>query len=66
MNSARQPPNLRPARLLMPPCATSCLLRQACSERIEAKGAGECEQWYFDFLKCVDKCAAPKIFSRLK
>jgi len=39
---------------------------QACVERITAKGAGECEPYYFDFLKCVDKCVAPKAFADLR
>jgi len=25
-----------------------------------------CEPWTFDYWKCVDKCAAPKIFALLK
>ena len=40
---------------------------QACVARIEAKGHGECEPYYFDFLKCVDKhvCAAARRGSRV-
>ena len=36
---------------------------QECVERIRAKGEGECEPYYFDWLKCIDKCVS-KISSR--
>lgn len=39
---------------------------KACEKRIEAKGEGDCESWYFDLLHCVDKCAAPQIFKLTK
>eukprot|EP00565_Helicotheca_tamesis_P003809 CAMPEP_0185725716 /NCGR_PEP_ID=MMETSP1171-20130828/1907_1 /TAXON_ID=374046 /ORGANISM="Helicotheca tamensis, Strain CCMP826" /LENGTH=88 /DNA_ID=CAMNT_0028393909 /DNA_START=76 /DNA_END=342 /DNA_ORIENTATION=+ len=38
----------------------------ACVKRIEDKGEGDCEAWYFDMLHCVDKCVAPKVFATLK
>eukprot|EP00555_Chaetoceros_dichaeta_P002896 CAMPEP_0198250062 /NCGR_PEP_ID=MMETSP1447-20131203/1388_1 /TAXON_ID=420782 /ORGANISM="Chaetoceros dichaeta, Strain CCMP1751" /LENGTH=68 /DNA_ID=CAMNT_0043934835 /DNA_START=73 /DNA_END=282 /DNA_ORIENTATION=- len=38
----------------------------ACIKRVQAKGDGDCEAWYFDMLGCVDKCAAPKIFAHTK
>ena len=28
--------------------------------------AGDCEAWYFDWLKCIDKCAMPHIMQKLK
>ncbi len=39
---------------------------EACVKRIESKGEGDCEAWYFDMLSCVDKCVAPKIFKYTK
>lgn len=31
---------------------------KACAARIEKKGEGECEPWYFDYLHCIDKCVS--------
>ncbi|CAN0284721.1 unnamed protein product, partial [Discosporangium mesarthrocarpum] len=31
---------------------------QACAGRVNAKGFGTCEPWFFDYLKCVDKCVS--------
>lgn len=31
---------------------------KACKVRIAAAKEGDCEAWYFDFLKCVDKCVS--------
>jgi len=28
--------------------------------------AGDCEPYYFDWLKCIDKCAMPHIMQKLK
>ena len=42
------------------------LLKQACSQRIKVRGVGDCEPVYFDFLHCVDKCAAPQIMKHIK
>lgn len=51
-------------------CQKSCpkyeKLYQACEKRIETKGEGDCESWYFDLVHCVDKCTAPKIFAATK
>ena len=51
-------------------CLKSCPAPKAsydaCVKRIEAKGEGDCEAWYFDMLTCVDKCAAPKVFKYTK
>ena len=30
------------------------------------KRAGDCEPYYFDWLKCIDKCAMPHIMQKLK
>eukprot|EP00520_Triparma_pacifica_P008094 CAMPEP_0118664732 /NCGR_PEP_ID=MMETSP0785-20121206/18193_1 /TAXON_ID=91992 /ORGANISM="Bolidomonas pacifica, Strain CCMP 1866" /LENGTH=77 /DNA_ID=CAMNT_0006558705 /DNA_START=25 /DNA_END=255 /DNA_ORIENTATION=+ len=41
-------------------CESSCTKEseayEKCKERIEKKGHGDCEAWYFDKLKCIDKC----------
>ncbi len=39
---------------------------EACKDRIKAKGSGDCEAWYFDMLKCVDKCVVPQVFKNTK
>jgi Ubiquinol-cytochrome C reductase hinge protein len=33
-------------------------LLQSCIKRIEKKGSGDCEAWYFDYYKCIDKCVS--------
>lgn len=57
-------PNLRKE------CLKSCpgpkAAYEACVKRIEAKGEGDCEAWYFDMLHCVDHCVAPKILKYTK
>eukprot|EP00558_Chaetoceros_sp_UNC1202_P010936 CAMPEP_0197247032 /NCGR_PEP_ID=MMETSP1429-20130617/25991_1 /TAXON_ID=49237 /ORGANISM="Chaetoceros sp., Strain UNC1202" /LENGTH=67 /DNA_ID=CAMNT_0042707837 /DNA_START=22 /DNA_END=225 /DNA_ORIENTATION=+ len=47
-------------------CPAPKLAYEACIKRIEIKGEGDCEAWYFDMLGCVDKCVAPKIMSYTK
>ncbi len=39
-------------------CATMLAAYEACSERIEAKGRGECTGQYMDFVSCVDVCVS--------
>ena len=39
---------------------------EACVKRITENKFGDCEAWYFDWLKCADKCIAPKIFGMTK
>ena len=39
---------------------------ERCSERIAAKGSGQCAGQYMDYIKCVDECASAKLFSALK
>lgn len=51
-------------------CLTKCPKDKAnydaCVERITKSGEGDCEAWFFDLTKCIDKCAAPKIFQLTK
>ena len=35
-------------------------------DRTTKKTAGDCEPYYFDWLKCIDKCAMPHIMQKLK
>eukprot|EP00341_Mesodinium_pulex_P007774 CAMPEP_0116957626 /NCGR_PEP_ID=MMETSP0467-20121206/44094_1 /TAXON_ID=283647 /ORGANISM="Mesodinium pulex, Strain SPMC105" /LENGTH=67 /DNA_ID=CAMNT_0004644433 /DNA_START=27 /DNA_END=230 /DNA_ORIENTATION=+ len=49
-----------------PKCTSFLQKYNACVERIEKKGEGDCEGWYFDYLHCVDKCKAPQIMKHLK
>lgn len=37
-------------------CTTPWTAYQKCETRIKEKGFGDCEAWYFDYWKCVDKC----------
>ena len=30
-------------------------------KRIEAKGGGDCEPYYFDLLACADKCVSGQV-----
>eukprot|EP00008_Paramoeba_atlantica_P007384 CAMPEP_0201475996 /NCGR_PEP_ID=MMETSP0151_2-20130828/1296_1 /ASSEMBLY_ACC=CAM_ASM_000257 /TAXON_ID=200890 /ORGANISM="Paramoeba atlantica, Strain 621/1 / CCAP 1560/9" /LENGTH=72 /DNA_ID=CAMNT_0047856235 /DNA_START=82 /DNA_END=300 /DNA_ORIENTATION=- len=54
-------------------CKPSCKKQwdeyKACSVRISQPGADEnasCEGWYWDYQKCLDRCALPKIWAQLK
>ncbi|XP_059653368.1 cytochrome b-c1 complex subunit 6-1, mitochondrial isoform X1 [Cornus florida] len=40
----------------------------ACVKRIQGDATGNkhCTGQYFDYWSCVDKCVAPKLFSKLK
>ncbi|KAK3043852.1 hypothetical protein RJ639_000551, partial [Escallonia herrerae] len=40
----------------------------ACVKRVEGDETGHkhCTGQYFDYLCCVDKCVAPKLFAELK
>ena len=31
---------------------------KACKARIEKTKEGDCEPWYFDYWKCIDKCVS--------
>eukprot|EP00276_Gloeochaete_wittrockiana_P002998 CAMPEP_0184656260 /NCGR_PEP_ID=MMETSP0308-20130426/16134_1 /TAXON_ID=38269 /ORGANISM="Gloeochaete witrockiana, Strain SAG 46.84" /LENGTH=66 /DNA_ID=CAMNT_0027093291 /DNA_START=76 /DNA_END=276 /DNA_ORIENTATION=- len=39
---------------------------EACSERVHKVRRGNCAPFFMDYYSCIDKCAAPKIFSKLK
>lgn len=42
-------------------CLTSyafTCLHQACAKRIAVSKEGDCEPWYFDYLKCLDDCVS--------
>jgi ubiquinol-cytochrome c reductase subunit 6 len=51
-------------------CAKHCPAEKkaynACIDRINKLGEGDCEAWYFDMLHCVDHCVAPQAFKKLK
>jgi ubiquinol-cytochrome c reductase subunit 6 len=49
-----------------PKCTAAFAAYQACEERIKTKPGHDCEAWYFDYYKCIDKCRAPQIFKVLK
>jgi ubiquinol-cytochrome c reductase subunit 6 len=49
------------------PCERQWAEYEKCKVRIAGNKDGlNCEPWTFDYWKCVDKCAAPKIFALLK
>jgi ubiquinol-cytochrome c reductase subunit 6 len=67
---ARRP---RPAAACSPPppltrTRTSLPPPQACGERIKGDKTGEahCTGQYFDYLSCIDKCAAKRLFQATK
>lgn len=56
-------------------CKVECLKAwneyKACAERIKNEphghgGPAHCTGQYFDYWACIDKCAAPRLFARLK
>jgi len=47
-------------------CAKLLIAYEACSERIDAKGSGQCTGQYLDYVGCVDNCAAHGLFGKLK
>ncbi|KAI9103682.1 hypothetical protein K1719_023305 [Acacia pycnantha] len=51
-----------------PKCVKPLIDYQACVKRIDGDDSGHkhCTGQYFDYWSCVDKCAATKIFSKLK
>ncbi|KAJ8762983.1 hypothetical protein K2173_023112 [Erythroxylum novogranatense] len=51
-----------------PNCVKSLIEYEACVKRVEGdrSGSKHCTGQYFDYLACVDKCVAPKLFSKLK
>eukprot|EP00640_Fibrocapsa_japonica_P008339 CAMPEP_0113933670 /NCGR_PEP_ID=MMETSP1339-20121228/926_1 /TAXON_ID=94617 /ORGANISM="Fibrocapsa japonica" /LENGTH=67 /DNA_ID=CAMNT_0000935077 /DNA_START=76 /DNA_END=279 /DNA_ORIENTATION=- /assembly_acc=CAM_ASM_000762 len=57
-------PELREA--CKPTCKSDWDNYRACISRVEKKGYGNCEPWYLDYLKCMDKCSVPKIMQFTK
>ncbi|KAL3572714.1 hypothetical protein D5086_026618 [Populus alba] len=51
-----------------PKCVKPLLEYQACVKRVEGDDSGHkhCTGQYFDYWFCIDKCVAPKLFSKLK
>ncbi|XP_002307493.1 cytochrome b-c1 complex subunit 6-1, mitochondrial [Populus trichocarpa] len=51
-----------------PKCVRPLLEYQACVKRIQGDESGHkhCTGQYFDYWSCVDKCVAPKLFTKLK
>ncbi|KAA8545556.1 hypothetical protein F0562_020340 [Nyssa sinensis] len=51
-----------------PKCVKPLLEYQACVKRIQGDETGHkhCTGQYFDYWSCIDKCVAPKLFSKLK
>ncbi|KAL7205906.1 hypothetical protein ACSBR2_018756 [Camellia fascicularis] len=51
-----------------PKCVKPLLEYQACVKRIQNDETGHkhCTGQYFDYWACIDKCVAPKLFSKLK
>ncbi|RVX13237.1 Cytochrome b-c1 complex subunit 6 [Vitis vinifera] len=43
-------------------------LLQACENRVKEDETGHkhCTGQYFDYWSCVDKCVAPRLFTKLK
>ncbi|KAL9692000.1 hypothetical protein QQ045_012430 [Rhodiola kirilowii] len=52
----------------MPKCVKPLRSYQACVKRVESDETGHkhCTGQYFDYWSCVDKCVAPKLFTKLK
>ncbi|BBN09837.1 ubiquinol-cytochrome c reductase subunit 6 [Marchantia polymorpha subsp. ruderalis] len=51
-----------------PKCVKQLLQYQACTKRVEDDDTGSkhCTGQYFDYWGCIDKCAATKLFNKLK
>eukprot|EP01031_Cornospumella_fuschlensis_P033080 gene33080-40015_t len=49
-----------------PKCTTEWGKYQACIPRIEKAKEGDCEAWYFDYIKCLDQCRVPQLKKFLK
>ena len=45
---------------------TTARRAHAIAATTQKKRAGDCEPYYFDWLKCIDKCAMPHIMQKLK
>ncbi|XP_051179996.2 cytochrome b-c1 complex subunit 6-1, mitochondrial isoform X1 [Lolium perenne] len=51
-----------------PQCVKPFYAYEKCVKRVEADDTGHkhCTGQYFDYLSCVDKCVASKLFEKLK
>lgn len=49
-----------------PKCKSQLASYESCVDRIKKKGHGECEPWFFDYMKCIDKCRVPELFRTVK
>eukprot|EP00603_Paraphysomonas_imperforata_P013181 CAMPEP_0114477676 /NCGR_PEP_ID=MMETSP0104-20121206/15500_1 /TAXON_ID=37642 ORGANISM="Paraphysomonas imperforata, Strain PA2" /NCGR_SAMPLE_ID=MMETSP0104 /ASSEMBLY_ACC=CAM_ASM_000202 /LENGTH=67 /DNA_ID=CAMNT_0001652659 /DNA_START=42 /DNA_END=245 /DNA_ORIENTATION=+ len=47
-------------------CAGEWQRYEACAARIKGNAEADCESWYFDYYKCLDKWRGPEIFKKLK
>ena len=43
-------------------CSKAFVEYEACAERIEKKGHGECSGQYMDYLACIDACVRRSFF----
>ena len=43
-------------------CSKAFVEYEACAERIEKKGHGECSGQYMDYLACIDACVRRSLF----
>ena len=43
-------------------CSKAFVEYEACAERIEKKGHGECSGQYMDYLACIDACVRCSLF----
>lgn len=58
VQAGEEPVDVMPAirQACEPKCQQYTDKYRACLERVAAKGVGECDGQYFDFLHCIDKC----------
>ena len=49
-----------------PKCVTLDQIYQACVERVKGKEGKHCSGYKMDWIACIDKCAAPIYFPKLK
>ncbi|KQJ89304.1 hypothetical protein BRADI_4g24760v3 [Brachypodium distachyon] len=51
-----------------PQCVKPLYEYERCVKRVESDDTGHkhCTGQYFDYLSCIDKCVAPKLFEKLK
>lgn len=44
-----------------PKCTKFLKAYEACSERVQKKGDGECSGQYFEYIHCVDSCVSGSV-----